>query len=176
MKNHLITLTLLNIVIVLTSTGCGGGGEEGSAPTPTVEITPPIEEVAEEVSTEVSTDPSTDLTAETIATSELISEPGFDFISSADVIVTIPASPSTTTRYFINICTDFANVNEKVEINYESCKLRTTLTTLDQLFTLSLSNAELALVAQIWPIEEAALPVTIYWNITESGNRWRIAI
>jgi hypothetical protein len=63
-----------------------------------------------------------------------------------------------------------------VKINYDSCKLRKTLTTLEQAFTLSLSNAEMMLVAQIWPIENGAQPVTLYWNITESGHSWKITI
>ncbi|PKG80818.1 hypothetical protein CXF85_22185 [Colwellia sp. 75C3] len=166
MKSHLITLIILNITIGITLAGCGGG-EEDSGPIETVE-SPPAPVLIPEATPEV--------TKPTITTSELISEPDFDFISSTELVVTLPASPSTTVSYFINICTDFYEENEKVKINYDSCKLRTILSTLEQPFTLSMSNAESALVAQIWPIEEAALPVTIYWNIAESGNRWKIAI
>ena len=162
MKNNLITLIILNITIGISMTGCGGGDEDSAVETPPAPVLIPEATPA--------------VIEPTITTSELISEPDFDFISSTDLVVTIPASPSTTVSYFINICTDFYNENEKVKINYESCKLRTILSTLEQPFTLSLSNAELALVAQIWPIEEGAHAVTLYWNIDESGNNWKIAI
>jgi len=156
MKNHLIKLTILNIIIGITIAGCGGGEEEESAVTVIAK-------------TQVVNEP-------TITTSELVSDPDFNFISNADVDITVPVSPSTTVSYFINICTDFTKENDEVKINYDSCKLRTTLTTLEQEFTLSLSNAELMLVAQIWPIENGAQPVTLYWNITESGQSWKITI
>jgi len=156
MKNHLIKLTILNIIIGITIAGCGGGEEEESAVTVIAK-------------TQVVNEP-------TITTSELVSDPDFNFISNTDVDITVPVSPSTTVSYFINICTDFTKENDEVKINYDSCKLRTTLTTLEQEFTLSLSNAELMLVAQIWPIENGAQPVTLYWNITESGQSWKITI
>jgi len=156
MKHHLIKLTILNIIIAITIAGCGGGEEEDSAVAATAKV--PV--IAEP----------------TITTSELVSDPDFNFTSSTDLDVTVPASPSTTVSYFINICTDFTHENNEVKINYDSCKLRKTLTTLEQAFTLSLSNAEMMLVAQIWPIENGAQPVTLYWNITESGHSWKITI
>lgn len=154
MRKYLIQFTIISTIIAIT--GCGGGGEEESAP---VEI----------ITAPVVTEP-------TITTSELVSDPNFDFTSNTTVDVTIPASLSTTISYFINICTDFTEENNEVIINYDSCKLRTTLTTLEQAFTLSLSNAEVMLIAQIWPIENGAEPVTFYWNITESGLNWKIII
>ena len=159
MKNHVIKLIMLNIILGITITSCGG--EEESVVS---EENLPIKVVSQQE------------TEATIATSELISEADFNFISTVDLEVIIPASPSTSVGYFINICTDFSKVNDKAKINYDSCKLRATLHTSEQLFTLSLSNVELALVAQIWPIAEGAQPVTIYWNITESSTRWNIAI
>ena len=156
MNNHLIKLTILNIIIGITIAGCGGGEEEESA-------------VAVITKTQVVTEP-------TITTSELVSDPDFDFISNTDVDITVPVSPSTTVSYFINICTDFRKENNELEINYDSCKLRTTLTTLEQQFTLSLSNTELMLVAQIWPIKDggstsnALLEYNGIWPKLENNN------
>jgi hypothetical protein len=176
MKNNLITLIMLNIVI--TTTGCGGGGN--SSPNETGGTTLPTQELAEDLSPELTPELTTELTpdipVEIILTGDLMSAPDFDFISSSDLNVTLPVSPSTNVSYFINICTDFAKENGEVNINYNSCKLRTTLSTLQQPFTLSLSPTELKLVAQIWPIEDGGQPMTIYWNIAESGSSWKIAI
>ncbi|MEY8199777.1 MAG: hypothetical protein RPS47_11105 [Colwellia sp.] len=159
MKNHLITLITLNIII--TMTGCGGSSEEEkNSPKEIVEITPPPLNLAKEIS----------------STSDLISNDDFNFISSADLDITIPASPSTAISYFINICSNFSTENNEIKINYDSCKLRSTLAPQEQSFTLSLSTEELRLIAQIWPVEHDAQPITIYWNIAEFGNSWKIAI
>lgn len=162
MNIHIIALKTLSIMTVLTISGCGGGseGEKESPPTETVETIPAPIILAKEVR----------------STNELISTPDFNFISNTDVNVTLPVSPSTSIGYFINICTNFSKENNEVKINYDSCKLRSPLSPREQSFTITLSPAELVLVAQVWPIEEGAQPITIYWNITESGGSWKVAI
>ncbi len=149
MKNYIITL------IILTISGCGGEDE-----------TSPQKKAVEQV-------PTTEVIKKT---SDLISDPDFDFISSTVVDITLPVSPSTSISYFVNICTDFSADNNEVTINYNSCKLRTTLDTKEQKFTLTLSTTELLLIAQIWPIESGAQPINVYWNITDSGRSWKIEI
>ena len=157
MKFYLMTFIM--IMLTTTITGCGGGEEDS-----------PSQKVADIVQ------PTEVVTEEPITTSDLISKPDFDFISSININVILPASPSTNIGYFINICTDFSNENDKITINYDSCKLRTTLTTVTQQFSLSLSTAELLLIAQIWPIENGAQPINVSWDIAESGGNWNIAI
>ena len=157
MKTNIITLITLIIIIA----GCGGGGGEVStSPEKSVTLTPSTE----------------DETKENTTTNELNSTPEFNFISNTKLDIKLPASPSTNITYFINICTAFSTENNEVEINYDSCKLRTSLTTEEQAFILSISAAELMLVAQIWPIEDGAQPITLYWNINEYGNSWKITI
>lgn len=155
MKIYLITL----IILTITITGCGSEEEEKN-------------------NTKAAVTDSTvgSIVEETVVTSDLIIDPDFNLISSINLDVVLPASPSTTVSYFISICTDFYEESGEVIINYDSCKLRTTLAPLEQSFTLSLSAAELVLLAQIWPIEDGAQPINIYWNITDSGNSWQIAI
>ena len=72
--------------------------------------------------------------------------------------------------------TNLGQFDDEVIINYDSCKLRTTLTSSEQTFTLSLSTVEVELIAQIWPIEEDAQPINVHWNIAEFGNSWQISI
>jgi hypothetical protein len=111
-----------------------------------------------------------------IMTSDLVSTPEFDFISNTDLSVTLPSAPSSAVNYFINICTEFSAETGEIVINYDSCKLRTILKTEEQLFTLTLSTAESMLIAQIWPVEVNAEAITLFWNISESGNNWKIAL
>ena len=156
MKTNIITL----ITLIMIIGGCGGGGDTNTSPEKAVETTPPTQEVIVEVT----------------ATKELNSTPEFNFITNTDLNVTLPASPSTDITYYINICTAFSTQNNVIEIDYDSCKLRASLTTAEQPFILSISAAELMLVAQIWPIKEGAQPITQFWNIDESGHSWKITI
>ncbi|MCJ8293638.1 MAG: hypothetical protein MJK15_04455 [Colwellia sp.] len=150
MKTYLITMLLLTQTLL----GCGGEEESEGKVEVAQETPPPVN---------------------TVTTSELVSTPEFNFISGIKLTVTLPASPTATIDYFINICTDFINEDNVISINYQSCKLRTAITAQTQEFTLSLSVAELQLVAQIWPIESNAQAINAYWDIAESGRNWKIA-
>jgi len=163
MKTH--SIVIIALISAISIAGCGGGSEESTSTEveAAVEVTttPPVEDTPVQA---------------TIITEELISDPSFDLSSSNELRVKLPASTSTSTRYFINICTDFStdDKNNEININYASCKLRTEITITKQEFTLSLSASELMLIAQIWPIEEGAQPITSYWNIAEYGKQWPI--
>jgi len=105
-----------------------------------------------------------------------VSDPNFNLSAGIELTVTLPSLPSTSTDYFINICTSFTNENNVIQVNYQSCKLRATLTAQTQQFTLSLSTTETQLVAQVWPIENGAQPVNVFWSILESGGNWQLAL
>lgn len=137
--------------------GCGGGGDEESQTSTTAPVEQPV----------VNNDTS-------VNTIELISDPDFDLTTETELQISLPISPSETTSYFINVCSDFSENNNTVTINYASCKLRTSLTFQEQQFILSLSNTEVKLVAQIWPLVNNATAITIYWDINQSGNEWNI--
>ncbi len=165
MKTHLTILVMLTSAIF--TIGCGEGEEEDAKQQEIVKTTPPTGSTSEDVTEEI--------IEETINTEDLISAPEFDLNSSSELQVSLPASPSATITYFINICTDFSkNENDDIEINYDSCKLRTTIALTEQSFSLSLSVAENKLIAQIWPMTNGAQPINIYWDIAESGNNWQI--
>jgi hypothetical protein len=79
-------------------------------------------------------------------------------------------------NYFINVCSDFSDESGIQKINYDSCQLRTLLKAEEQEFSLSLSNAETVLLAQIWPIKADSQPITFYYNIQEDGESWHITL
>ena len=152
----------LNTILAITLTSCGGGDEQSTKAAEVVTVIPSVT--------------AAQVTPLPAATKDLVSKSDFDFISKADLEVIIPTSPTGSVNYFINICTDFTTENDTVEINYNSCKLRTTLGTKEQSFSLFLSSAETLLVAQVWSIEVGTKPVTVFWNIVESGKKWQIVI
>lgn len=158
MKTHIITALLLT----LTLFGCGDDDGTEIVQGTVQETPPPTSSTTPETNTDI------------VATSELISTPDFNFISGTKLTVTLPVAPTATIDYFINICTDFTNEDNVITINYQSCKLRTAITSQTQEFTLSLSVAELQLIAQIWPMESDAKVMNAYWDIAESGHNWQI--
>lgn len=109
-------------------------------------------------------------------TNDLVSNTEFSFNSNANLQLKLPASPSSTMNYFINVCSDFSDENGIQKINYDSCQLRTLLKAEEQEFSLSLSNAETVLIAQIWPIKADSQPITFYYNIQEGEESWHITI
>lgn len=137
--------------------GCGGEEESNSTPDPEPQPTTPTVEI-EAVITK---------------TSDLVTSAEFSLSSSAQLKVTLPPS-SDATQYFINICSDFEQQGDNIKINYQSCKLRTTITAQEQHFTLALSTAEQNLIAQIWPLEDGATPLSIFWDISKAGNDWQL--
>jgi hypothetical protein len=111
-----------------------------------------------------------------IHTSDLVSNTEFSFNSNANLQLKLPASPSSTMNYFINVCSDFSDESGIQKINYDSCQLRTLLKAEEQEFSLSLSNAETVLIAQIWPIKADSQPITFYYNIQDDGESWHITL
>ena len=111
-----------------------------------------------------------------IRTNDLVSNTEFSFNSNANLQLELPASPSSTMNYFINVCSDFSDENGIQKINYDSCQLRTLLNAEEQKFSLSLSNAETVLIAQIWPIKADSQAITFYYNIQEGGESWHITV
>ena len=158
MKPHIITAFLLT----LTLFGCGDDDGTEIVQGTVQETPPPTSSTTPESNTDI------------VATSELISTPDFNFISGTKLTVTLPVAPTATIDYFINICTDFTNEDNLITINYQSCKLRTAITSQTQEFTLSLRVVELQLIAQIWPMESDAKVMNAYWDIAESGHNWQI--
>ena len=155
MNSNIKKQTIFNMLICLMMTGCGAEEESSNK---TIEPAPsaPVQE--------------------SITTSDLVATSDFNFITNVNLAVKLPISPSSSINYFVNICTDFSEENSEITINYGSCKLRTLLKPQEQSFTLLLSTAESKLIAQIWPIEAAAEPINLYWDIAESGKIWQIKL
>ena len=147
---HLYPITI--IVLTLAIVGCGAQEDEVSTPVN-------VDNNTNTDSTPSSPTP-TQIDPVTVKTSELITSTVFDLSSSIELVVNLPAAPSTSMRYFINICSAYSNKDGAVSIQYESCKLRASLTSLPQQYHLTLSSNELQLVAQIWPIKSGSKPIT----------------
>ncbi len=153
-----------------TTSTATAGETESASPEQTEDETAATQEAAEQTTATGST------SLPIISTNDLVSNTEFSFNSSANLQLRLPATPSLTMNYFINVCTDFSDENGMLKINYDNCQLRTLLKAEEQEFSLSLSNAETVLIAQIWPIKADSQPITFYHNIQEDGTDWHISM
>jgi len=146
---------LINIMLILSVYACGGDAEDDIQPKTEI-----ITEVVEKA----------------ITTADLVASEGFDFITDYEVDIKLAMSPANGIQYYINICSDYKNDKENVVINYNSCKLRTFLTSEEQHYTLLISAAETNLIAQIWPMENNAQAHNFYWNKSSNNTPWFISL
>ena len=145
---------------IMFLSACGGGGSS-SEPVSTV---PPV--VA----------PPVVVTPVPQATSELQASASFDFRSNYNLVLQINNLPDSSTRFYINVCSDYKETQGSYQINYDSCVLRTSLNNSYREFELILSDNEQSLIAQIWPVEYAAEPVNQFWEKTEENGKWVISL
>ena len=105
-----------------------------------------------------------------------LSTPEFSFTGSFDLDITVAKAPAGNLQYYVNICSDFEEQNGATVINYDSCLLRAFLTGEDQQFTLNLSESRTQLLAQIWPMENNAVPIDRNWVKQAGLTTWKIEI
>ena len=165
---HLYPITITALILAMV--GCGGQEEEDQ-----VSSAANLDNTTNTTSTPSNPPPLQTNTA-TVKTSELITNAEFDLTSDLELTVNVPAAPSNSISYFINICSTYSNIDGSVTIQYDSCKLRAPLTSVQQQYNLTLSSTELQLIAQIWPIESGAKPITRYFENNTSDNNWDILL
>ncbi|REL36544.1 hypothetical protein [Thalassotalea euphylliae] len=168
----------------LTACGGGEGGESTNSPvpatTPPAPATPSDNNTSSDASNEQTEAEAANEAADT--TAELVSTPDFDFAGSFELDVTIAAAPAGSTQYYVNICSDFEQIEAKEgapaswQVNYDSCLLRTFITGQAQVFTLSLSEAQSELIAQVWPMENGAIPTDLFWQKQSQSSEWLITL
>jgi hypothetical protein len=135
---------------------CGGGDNESVttvAPVPSVSAAP---------------SPQLTLALQTTAS--------FDFMSNYKLVLQINNLSDSTGRFYINVCSEYKEIQGRYQINYNSCVLRTSLNDSHREFELVLSDNEQQLIAQVWPIEYAAKPVNQFWEKTQENGKWVISL
>ncbi|MFT5504407.1 MAG: hypothetical protein ACI845_002130 [Gammaproteobacteria bacterium] len=100
----------------------------------------------------------------------------FDFIGGETLTVTIVDESSSIERRYLNICSDFTDDNGAFSVSYESCLLRTSLQSQYSEFEIVISSTQQELIAQIWPLQDGALPVNQRWSRSEDGADWQITL
>ncbi|REL28028.1 hypothetical protein DXX93_16625 [Thalassotalea euphylliae] len=168
-------------LLPLVLAACGGGDDSSSAsPAPQPAPATPADSGASDSNTEQTETETANQAADT--TAELISTPEFEFTGTFELNVKVAPAPAGSVQYYVNICSDFEQL-EATEakpaswlVNYDSCLLRTFVTSQEQVFNLSLSESQSELIAQIWPMENGAIPVNMFWQKQSQASEWIIAL
>lgn len=100
----------------------------------------------------------------------------FDFIGGDTLTIKIIDESSFIERRYLNVCSDFNNVNGEIRVNYESCLLRTSLQGQHSEFKIVVSSNQQEFLAQIWPLQDDALPINYRWSRLKENNDWEITL
>jgi hypothetical protein len=100
----------------------------------------------------------------------------FDFIGGETLTVTVIDESSSLERRYLNVCSDFKDVNGELRVSYESCLLRTSLQGQHSEFKIVVSSNQQEFLAQIWPLQDDALPINYRWSRLEDSNDWEITL
>ncbi|MCP4077409.1 MAG: hypothetical protein GY744_14655 [Gammaproteobacteria bacterium] len=107
---------------------------------------------------------------------DLVVSSDFDFIGGETLAIDIEYEGSPQQRLYLNICSDFIQVDGQYQVNYSSCLLRTSIQSQYKKFEIALSSNEQKLLAQVWPLVNGATPENHLWDRSEDGNNWQIIV
>lgn len=152
-------MKLTNIVVVsvisLSLVACGGGGGASSAPSSTTATVLPEADVA--VIDVIEPEPN--VIYET--TAELLVSKSFSLKQEYELAVSYKNDDSRST--YLSVCTEFTEGEKSIEVNYNSCLLRTSIEG-DYTNMLTIANDKNRLVMAIWYIDDMENPRYEIWE------------
>lgn len=107
---------------------------------------------------------------------ELMVAEDFDFIGKESLKIRVIDQSLKPGRRYLNVCSDYTEINGQPQINYSSCQIRTSLQTTYSEYTLALSSAKQSLIAQVWSVSDGSIPSTFYWISSKNKNDWDIVL
>lgn len=169
----LINITFMSITCSLMVACGGGGGSSSSSSSSSVSVEPtPIKTVSEEPDTPVvepevmeepvvqditMPDPEAiyETTAELVAATSFLIKPEYD--------LTVTYGNKNNRNAYLSVCTEFSEENDTIKVNYDSCLLRTSIST-DYEGKLSVANDKTRLVMAIWYLDDTKNPRYEIWQ------------
>jgi len=163
-------LLLIPTTVLLVACGSGGtdGGStaaSGSAPPAPAPVSAPA---PAPTPAPVATTPPSNM-------EDVVVTKAFDFIGKDNLTIQMSNNMSAA-RVYLNVCSDYTTVSGKVKVDYKTCQLRTTLPSGSSEYKVTLSGDTEQLIAQIWALEEGAVPQSFYWSATDNANSWNISV
>lgn len=145
---------------------CGGGGGS-AAPSPTPAPTPVPTPTPTPTPVPV---PVPDPDASYDNTAQLIADRSFNL--TQEYQLTINYNTNEQRRVYLSLCGDFTQTAETIDINYNSCLLRTA-TDSNYSSALNVANDKQSLVMAIWYLDDINNPKFVVWENDGSviGNK-----
>ena len=162
-------LLLIPAIVILAACGGGGGSDSpASGSNNSGQATPP----------EANTPPTTkapESDGEPEQTADLSSDEEFDFIGKNNLKLSLNNNADAL-RVYLNVCNNFSTVNGEVRVDYSTCQLRTSLPGGPVEYQLTIGGDVERLVAQVWVVEDGAVPMNFYWSGDQDDETWSIVI
>lgn len=148
---NIISLFIISLLMV----GCGGGSGDSSSSDPVVKI---VEEpVVEPHLVIVEPDPN----AIYATTAELIASKSFLFEQEYELAINYKNDDNR--NVYLSVCSDFSDEEDWVNVNYNSCLLRTSIEG-DYAGTVIVANDKHRLVMAVWYFDDPKNPRYVVWE------------
>lgn len=100
----------------------------------------------------------------------------FDFVGGEQLTIQINSPVPGSSRYYINVCSDYRWVSGDYQLNYDSCALRASLTEQFHEYALVISPGDDSFIAQVVAIEVGAQAEYFTWQRAVQGATWLIDV
>lgn len=157
--NKLNTLTVSVASLLLIACGGGGGGSSTPAtPTPVAPpVTPPPSTTPETTTTTTTQETNTEYDK----TADLVVDKSFAL--SQEYKLNVSYTNNTNRKAYLSVCSEFSQDNEKLDIDYSNCLVRTAA---DSSYdgVLNVANDTTKLVMAIWYLDDINNPRFEVWE------------
>lgn len=153
--------TLIFASVFLTA--CGGGSDSNTSES--IATATPVAIAANPASNANATNqtqyPEYETTAALVASNQ--------FLLEGEYSLTIKYKPIVHKNVYVSVCADFEVIDEKFDIDYQSCMLRVS-TNSEHEANIMVANDKQQLVMAIWSIEDIDNPRYEVWNNNNKSN------
>ncbi len=162
MKTHFSRLILIMSSLLIGACGGGGGGEEAPAP---VAVTPPI--------TPPVTPPVTPPTPPPTSLDDLVVDADNSMQASFNLQVSV--SLANAQRSYLSLCDNYQATASGYKVNYESCLLRTPISSGKLEQTIDVPNHNHKLIGVIWHYD-GQQPIYQLWQYQDDSEQQVLSI
>lgn len=154
------------MVVTLLSACGGGGGGSSSADAPAPEATPPATTTPAPTTPAPTTPaPATPAPSPAESTAQLKVDAGFSLASNRSVEVDVDISGLNNSNGYLSVCL----LDDLLEVDYQSCLLRSSMADSKHLGSISLSTAVGRVATAIWFLDMSLDPIVDLHDLVDGG-------
>lgn len=174
--NLIKTLVVLTFSVVVIGCGGGSGSDNNTVASETnVSVTESVTQevmptetapiIKEETEAEIDPNAVYSSTAELVVAKSFLLEPEYD--------LQVNYVNTNEQNIYLSVCTDFEESNTGIEVNYESCLVRTSVTESFQEY-ITIPNDKTKVVMAIWDLDNPQEPRFETWEYSTEDNNEHI--